>query len=116
MYGNWVILEPVMLVEASVPSEFQGTLMSTITKRNGIIVSTESKEAITIVQAEVPLNDMFGYAGELRSQTEGTGEFTMEYYKYCPVRPAVSDLLINQANLSSEKVSNESKKSKKSKS
>ncbi|KAF8569401.1 hypothetical protein P879_02989 [Paragonimus westermani] len=92
--GRWIILEPIMFVESSAPSEFQGNLLASLTKRNGVIVNTDIHDGYAIVEAEVPLNDMFGYAGELRSLTEGKGEYSMEYLKYCPSRSLTADTLI----------------------
>ncbi|KAF6769166.1 hypothetical protein AHF37_11175 [Paragonimus kellicotti] len=92
--GRWIILEPIMLVESSAPSEFQGNLLASLSKRNGVIVNTEVHDGYAIVEAEVPLNDMFGYASELRSLTEGKGDFSMEYLKYCPSRSFTAETLI----------------------
>ncbi|THD26256.1 EF-Gmt [Fasciola hepatica] len=94
--GTWIILEPVMLVESSAPDEFQGALLAAISRRSGLIVSSETHDGYVTVEAEVPLNDMFGYAGELRSLTEGKGEFSMEYYRYCPARQPTMEQLIEE--------------------
>ncbi|CAH8593301.1 unnamed protein product [Dicrocoelium dendriticum] len=94
--GTWIILEPIMLVESSAPAEFQGQIIAILSKRKGIIVSSDSHSGYCTIEAQVPLNDMFGYAGELRSLTEGKGEFSMEYSKYCPARPETSDMLIKE--------------------
>lgn len=64
--GAWQILEPVMFVEVTMPEEFHGTVIGQLNKRGGIITGTEGTEGWTTVYAEVPLNNMFGYAGELR--------------------------------------------------
>ncbi|KAJ2497574.1 Elongation factor G, mitochondrial [Coemansia sp. RSA 1972] len=90
------ILEPIMTVEVSAPIEFQGNVLGTINKRKGIIVDTESQEDYCSVVAEVPLNNMFGYSTELRSGTQGKGEFSMEYKRHAPVYPEVQEELIKE--------------------
>ncbi|VDD76721.1 unnamed protein product [Mesocestoides corti] len=94
---KWTILEPIMLVECVAPAEFHGQLLSSVTRRNGLIVDTDVSNTQARVVAEVPLNDMFGYAGELRGMTEGKGEYTMEYSKYCPARSDTMEAVIAEA-------------------
>ncbi|MBK9119199.1 MAG: elongation factor G [Phycisphaerales bacterium] len=80
------ILEPIMKVEIECPTEQQGSVVGDITSRRGIIHNTESKIEVTVIQADVPLSNMFGYATELRSMTQGRGTFAMEfgYYRVAP--------------------------------
>ncbi|XP_022770225.1 elongation factor G-1, mitochondrial-like isoform X2 [Durio zibethinus] len=90
-----VILEPVMLVELKVPTEFQGTVAGDINKRKGVIVGNDQDGDDSIITANVPLNNMFGYSTALRSMTQGKGEFTMEYKEHSPVSQDVQMQLVN---------------------
>ncbi|KYQ58820.1 Elongation factor G, mitochondrial [Trachymyrmex zeteki] len=94
--GTWRILEPIMMVEVVGPQEFQGTILGQLTKRKGIVNFTEVVDEWFTVIAEVPLNEMFGYSTELRSSTQGKGEFTMEYARYSPCLLEVQEQLIRQ--------------------
>lgn len=85
-----------MSVEVTVPTEYHGTVMSQLSKRKGLVTGTEGIEDWTIIYAEVPLNNMFGYIGELRSTTQGKGEYSMEYSRYSPCLPDVQDKLIEE--------------------
>ena len=77
-----VIMEPIMLVQATAPSEYIGDVISSITQRGGIVISMESKATADTVCAEVPLRQMFGYTTVLRSSTQGRGSFSMEFGHY----------------------------------
>ncbi|XP_050205079.1 elongation factor G-1, mitochondrial-like [Mercurialis annua] len=90
-----VILEPVMMVELKVPTEFQGTVAGDINKRKGVIVGNDQDGDDSIITANVPLNNMFGYSTSLRSMTQGKGEFTMEYKEHAPVSQDVQTQLVN---------------------
>jgi elongation factor G len=78
-------LEPIMKLETVAPEEFQGALMGGINQRRGVIQGTQTLEGSVTVTAEVPLTEMFGYSTDLRSATQGKGEFTMEFAKYSAV-------------------------------
>ena len=83
-----IILEPMMKVEVVVPEDFMGTVMGNLSSRRGKILGSELRGALQAIKSEVPLSEMFGYATELRSMTEGRGTFTMEFGHYSAL-PAV---------------------------
>jgi elongation factor G len=88
-----VILEPIMKVSISGPTEFQGNMFGLINQRRGVIVDTTDENNTSTVNAEVPLSEMFGFSTILRSSTQGKAEFTMEFLKYGRVPNAVADEL-----------------------
>jgi elongation factor G len=77
-----VLLEPIMRVEVEIPTEFQGPVTGTVSSKRGVILGTESRSGYTVITAEVPLSEMFGYSNDLRSMTQGKGSFSMEFLKY----------------------------------
>ena len=89
-----VILEPIMKVQMTAPTEFQGNLFGLINQRRGVIVDSTDENNTSTVNAEVPLSEMFGFSTILRSSTQGKGEFTMEFEKYGKVPNNVADELI----------------------
>ncbi len=91
-----VLLEPIMRVVVEVPSEFQGSVLGTLTQRRGSILSTAEDGTFSTIEAEVPLSEMFGYATVLRSVTQGKGEFTMEFARYSPVPKNLAEEIINR--------------------
>jgi elongation factor G len=80
-----VVLEPVMKLEVESPTEFQGAILKTVMQRRGTVVGTTEDEGFCRLEAEVPLSEMFGYATDLRSCTQGKAEFTMEFARYLRV-------------------------------
>ena len=91
-----VLLEPIMRVQVEVPDDYLGTVMGNITSRRGILTGNETRPGVQIVNAEVPLGEMFGYATDLRSQTQGRGTFTMEFLKYAEVPKNIAEGIIGQ--------------------
>lgn len=86
-----IILEPLMKVEVVVPEDFMGTVMGNLSSRRGKIMGSELRGAMQAIRAEVPLSEMFGYATELRSMTEGRGVFTMEFGHYSALPQALTE-------------------------
>ena len=91
-----IILEPVMTLGVEGPTEFQGAVIRTIMQRRGTVIGTTEDEGFCQIEAEVPLGEMFGYATDLRSVTQGKAEFTMEFSKYAPVTAEVTVKLREQ--------------------
>jgi elongation factor G len=89
------ILEPIMKVEIEAPAEFQGAVVGQVNQRRGVILETQTADVVTVI-AEVPLNSMFGYSTDLRSATQGKGNFTMEFSKYAPVPKQEQDEMIKK--------------------
>jgi len=96
--GSPTVLEPVMNVEVEAPAEFQGGILAGLNRRMGVIQSNEMNEDGSGIKAlvDVPLANMFGYSTELRSSTQGKGEFTMEYLKHTPVPRNEQDRLMKK--------------------
>mmetsp|Transcript_19633 Transcript_19633/g.24209 ORF Transcript_19633/g.24209 Transcript_19633/m.24209 type:complete len:754 (+) Transcript_19633:137-2398(+) len=100
------VLEPVMSVEVEIPAEFQGTVVAGINRRMGLINSSDMSDdgSSVKVMAEVPLANMFGYSTELRSNTQGKGEFTMEYLRHLSVMKNVQEELTKKFKEEKENV------------
>lgn len=98
-----IILEPIMKLEVSGPEEFQGVMIGQVNQRRGIIANTSMDAGYVVVEAEVPLKEMFGYSSDLRGMTQGKGEFTMEFLRYSPVPRGVQDELIEDYRKSQKK-------------
>ena len=96
MSAKPTILEPIMKLEVSVPDEFQGTVIGQINQRRGVIMGTDSDAGYVTVDSEVPLSEMFGYSTDLRSVTQGKGEFSMEFKKYQPVPRNIQDEMVKE--------------------
>ena len=92
-----VILEPVMAVEVETPEEYLGFVMGDIPSRRGMIQGQEQRSNTVAVTAKVPLGEMFGYATELRSGTQGRATYTMQFDSYQPVPKSVAEDIISKA-------------------
>jgi elongation factor G len=94
--GSPVLLEPIMKVEVVMPEEYVGEILGQVSSRRGVILGLEMRPGnAQAVRAQIPLAEMFGYATELRSATQGRGVFTMEFDHYAPVEDAVARKIIN---------------------
>lgn len=96
MKARPVILEPVMKISIETPSEFQGNVMGSINQKRGSITSFTEDGTFTIIEADVPLQEMFGYSTILRSMTQGKAEFTMEFSRYAKVPKLLEDELMKK--------------------
>ena len=88
------ILEPVMKVEIEVPENYMGDVIGDVNRRRGQVASMEDKHGLKVVNALVPLSEMFGYSTDLRSQTQGRGTYSMEFSRYEEVPKNVSEEII----------------------
>ena len=95
--SNPVILEPVMAVEVETPEEYTGFVMGDIPSRRGLIQGQEQRGNAVAIQAKVPLGNMFGYATDLRSGTQGRAVYTMQFDSYEPVPKNVAEEIISKA-------------------
>ena len=94
--ANPVILEPVMDVEVRTPEEYMGDVIGDLNSRRGQIASMEDATGVKIVRANVPLSEMFGYVGDLRSKTQGRAVYTMQFAKYQEVPKAIADEIVSK--------------------
>ena len=90
------LLEPVMKVEVVTPEDYMGDVMGDLNRRRGIVQGMEDSASGKIINAEVPLAEMFGYSTDLRSATQGRATYTMEFNKYAEVPAAISKLIIEK--------------------
>jgi elongation factor G len=91
-----VLLEPIMSVEVVVPDEYMGSINGDLISRRGQLEGTEIQGTTQIIKASVPLSEMFGYATEMRSRTQGRGSFTMHFSRYEEVPKTVSEEIVSR--------------------
>ena len=94
--ANPVLLEPIFKVEVVTPEDYYGDVIGDLNRRRGIVLGMEDTVAGKAVRAEVPLSEMFGYATDLRSQTQGRATFSMEFEKYKDVPDSIAETVINK--------------------
>jgi len=91
-----ILLEPVMDVEVVAPDKYMGEVIGDLNSRRGKILSVLLRSKNRIIKAEVPLAEMFGYATDLRSKTQGRATFTMQFKKYEPTPGRIADEIIER--------------------
>ncbi len=94
--ANPVLLEPMMKVEIVTPEDYFGDLMGNVSSRRGTITGTEDRNGVKVIDATIPLSEMFGYATDLRSRTQGRGQFTMQFSHYAEVPRSISEKIIGE--------------------
>ncbi len=97
------LLEPIMKVEVETPTEFQGGITGDLASRRGLINNVERKGVSTVIMCEVPLSEMFGYATEVRSMSQGKASFTMEFHKYRKVPASIQEEVVAAAREAAKK-------------
>ena len=93
-----VLLEPIMKVEIVTPEDYFGDLMGNVSSRRGTITGTEDRNGSKVINANIPLSEMFGYATDLRSRTQGRGQYTMQFSHYYEVPKSVAEKIIGDRN------------------
>jgi len=91
-----VLLEPVMKVEVVTPEEYMGDIMGDLSSRRGLVQGMEDSPAGKLIRAEVPLAEMFGYATDMRSATQGRATYSMEFVKYNEVPASIAEAVIKK--------------------
>jgi elongation factor G len=94
--ANPVLLEPLMAVEVRTPEEYMGDVIGDLNSRRGQIQSMDDASGVKVVRALVPLSEMFGYIGDLRSKTSGRAVYSMTFESYAEVPKAVADEIIQK--------------------
>jgi len=93
--ANPISLEPIMSLEVVLPEEFLGEVIGDLNARRGKIIGIDVRKGIQVISAKVPLAEMFGYATDLRSLTQGRANYTMQFSRYRPVPPALMEAIIS---------------------
>jgi elongation factor G len=96
-YADPVLLEPVMAVEVRTPEDYMGEVIGDLNSRRGQIQAMEDRSGVRAVKALVPLSEMFGYVGDLRSRTQGRADYSMQFDSYAEVPPSIAKEIIAKA-------------------
>jgi elongation factor G len=92
-----VLLEPMMDVEVETPEDYLGDVMGNLSSRRGQIQGIEERGSAKLIRAVVPLSEMFGYATDLRSSTQGRASYTMQFSSYEPVPKSIAEEIVSKA-------------------
>ena len=92
-----VLLEPVMAVDVTTPDDYMGDVIGDLNSRRGQIQAMEERSGVRVVKALVPLSEMFGYVGDLRSRTQGRADYSMQFDSYAEVPPSIAKEIIAKA-------------------
>jgi elongation factor G len=92
-----VLLEPVMSVEVRTPDDYMGDVIGDLNGRRGQIQAMEDQSGSRVVKAIVPLSEMFGYVGDLRSKTQGRADYSMQFDSYAEVPPSIAKEIVAKA-------------------
>jgi elongation factor G len=95
--GKPALLEPVMKVEIVAPDEYMGAINGDLNRRRGVLLGTEESPGGAIIRAEVPLAEMFGYATDLRSATQGRATYSMEFSRYVEAPSNIAETIIKRS-------------------
>jgi elongation factor G len=95
--ANPVLLEPLMAVEVRTPDDYMGEVIGDLNSRRGQIQAMEERSGVRVVRALVPLSEMFGYVGDLRSRTQGRADYSMQFDSYAEVPPSIAKEIIAKA-------------------
>jgi elongation factor G len=96
-YADPVLLEPVMAVEVRTPEDYMGDVIGDLNSRRGQIQAMEDRSGVRAVKALVPLSEMFGYVGDLRSRTQGRADYSMQFDSYAEVPPSIAREIVAKA-------------------
>jgi elongation factor G len=91
------LLEPIMAVEVRTPDDYMGDVIGDLNSRRGQIREMEERSGVRVVKALVPLSEMFGYVGDLRSRTQGRADYSMQFDSYAEVPPSIAKEIIAKA-------------------
>ena len=93
-----VLLEPMMKVEVVTPEDYMGDVMGDLNRRRGLVQGMDDAPGGKIIRAEVPLAEMFGYATDLRSATQGRATYSMEFYRYSEAPAGIAEAMMKKAS------------------